>query len=90
MCVESTEKSPTVYCAIERQAHHRTVVDLERKPLPETPAEMATAKEKMAYRLKTPEGHSHYKKRKETIGPAFGIITSRLGFRQFLMRGLEK
>ena len=44
----------------------------------------------MAYRLKTPEGHSQYKKRKETIEPAFGIIKSRLGFRQFLMRGIEK
>ena len=79
-----------MYCAIERQSHHRTVGDLELKPLPEVPAETATVKERMAYRLKTPEGHGQYKKRKETIEPAFGIIKSRLGFRQFLMRGLEK
>jgi len=88
--IESAVEAPTVFCAIGRQSHHRTVADLERKPLPETPAETAPAKEKMAYRLKTPEGHSQYKKRKETIEPAFGIIKSRLGFRQFLMRGLEK
>lgn len=88
--IEGTERAPTVYCAIERQSHHRTVADLERKPLPEVPAETATIKEKMEHRLKTPEGHGQYKKRKETIEPAFGIIKSRLGFRQFLMRGIEK
>ena len=88
--IEAMEGAPTVYCAIERQSHHRTVGDLELKPLPEVPAETATVKERMAYRLKTPEGHGQYKKRKETIEPAFGIIKSRLGFRQFLMRGLEK
>ena len=88
--IESAEEAPMVYCAIERLGHHRTVADLERKALPEAPAESATVKEKMAYRLKTPEGHCQYKKRKETIEPAFGIIKSRLGFRQFLMRGLEK
>jgi len=88
--IEDSGKGPTVYCALERQSHHRTVRDLERKPLPEAPAATATVKEKMAHRLKTAEGHSQYKKRKETIEPAFGIIKSRLGFRQFLMRGLEK
>ena len=88
--IESAKEAPTVYCALERQGHHRTVADLERKTLPVAPAETATVKEKMAYRLKTPEGHGQYKKRKETIEPAFGIIKSRLGFRQFLMRGIEK
>lgn len=88
--IEGAEEAPMIYCAIERLGHHRTVSDLERKELPEAPAETATVKEKMAYRLKTPEGHSQYKKRKETIEPAFGIIKSSLGFRQFLMRGIEK
>ena len=88
--IEGAEEAPMVYCAIERQPHHRTVGDLEVRQLPEAPAETATAKEKMAYRLKTPEGHCQYKKRKETIEPAFGIIKAGLGFRQFLMRGLEK
>lgn len=44
----------------------------------------------MAYRLKTATGRNIYKKHKETIEPAFGIIKSILGFDQFLMRGLEK
>ena len=88
--IESAEEAPMIYCAIERAGHHRTVADLERKALPDAPAETATLKEKMAYRLKTPEGHCQYKKRKQTIEPGFGIIKSGLGFRQFLMRGLEK
>lgn len=44
----------------------------------------------MAYRLKTTKGHLSYKRRNETIEPAFGIIKSALGFPQYLMRGLEK
>ena len=88
--IESADEAPVVDCAIGQQGQHRTVSDLERKDLPETPAETATAMERMTYRLKTPAGHSQYKKRKETIEPAFGIIKARLGFRQFLMRGIEK
>ena len=88
--IESTEEAPAVFCAIERQGHHRTVSDLKRKDLPAAPAEAATVKEKMAHRLKTRAGHGQYKKRKETIEPAFGIIKAQLGFRQFLMRGIEK
>ena len=44
----------------------------------------------MVHRLKTKEGKEKYKKRKETVEPVFGIIKSVLGFRQFLLRGLEK
>ncbi len=87
---EAEGKGPVVYCAMEKQGHHRTVEDLERKPEPEAPPETATVKERMAYRLKTATGRNIYKKRKETIEPAFGIIKSILGFDQFLMRGLEK
>ena len=52
-----------VYCALKRVGHHRTVANLERKALPDAPAETATVKEKMAYRLRTEEGHRQYKKR---------------------------
>jgi wobble nucleotide-excising tRNase len=50
----------------------------------------ATEKEKMARKLKSAEGKKIYKKRKETVEPVFGIIKQALGFRQFLLRGLEK
>src|SRR5215213_8408009 len=43
----------------------------------------------MAHRLKTPEGRKLYALRKHTPEPVFGIIKSALGFRQFLLRGLD-
>ena len=88
--VEAKGTGPVVYCAVEKQFHHQSVSDLERKPEPEVPPNTASLQEKMAYRVKTTEGRKHYKKRKETIEPAFGIIKAAMGFRQFLLRGLDK
>lgn len=47
------------------------------------------SKEKMRTRLKTQQGQKIYSKRKTTVEPVFGIIKRVMGFRQFLMRGLE-
>jgi len=88
--VENNGEGPMVYCAVEKQGHHRTVEDLLMKPEPSPPNENASVKEVMAYRLKTAEGRKKYKERKETVEPVFGIIKSVLGFRQFLLRGLDK
>ena len=44
----------------------------------------------MRYRLGTEAGRALYAKRKSTIEPTFGIIKHVLGFRQFLLRGLDK
>jgi len=43
--------------------------------------------EQMKERLKSGEGASIYKKRKQTVEPVFGIIKEILGFRRFLLRG---
>ena len=43
----------------------------------------------MAHRMQTPQGRALYALRKQTPEPVFGIIKSVLGFRQFLLRGLE-
>lgn len=88
--VENNNTKQTVYCAVKKQSHHRTVDDLLKKAEPEEPSTEASVKEKMAYRLKTQRGKMIYKKRKETVEPVFGIIKSVLGFRQFLLRGLDK
>lgn len=45
--------------------------------------------QKMAHRLKTPQGKKLYALRKQTPEPVFGIIKSMMGFRQFLLRGLD-
>jgi hypothetical protein len=83
-------QGPTVFCAVEKQEHHRSVEDIEKQePLEELPEE-ATAKQKMARRLETKQGKEVYKKRKETVEPVFGIIKAAMGFRQFMLRGLEE
>lgn len=48
------------------------------------------AAQKMRERLNTVSGREIYAKRKCTVEPVFGIIKAVLGFRQFLLRGLEK
>ena len=88
--VENDGKGPVVYCAVEKQGHHRSVEDILKKEEPLPPEDKASVKEKMAYRLKTREGRLEYKKRKETVEPVFGIIKSVMGFRQFLLRGIDK
>ena len=68
------DDGPMVYCAVEKQSHHRTVEDLLKKAEPVPPPDDAPVKEKMAFRLKTQAGRTVYKKRKETVEPVFGII----------------
>lgn len=74
--------------ATGREAHHPSLT--ERFVDAPAPPENPTAVEAMAYRLKTPEGKKLYALRKQVPEPVFGIIKSVMGFRQFLLRGLEQ
>lgn len=87
--VESNN-GPTVYAAVEKTGHHRTIADLVAPPEPETPTAGPIDREAMRCRLRTATGRAAYKKRKETVEPVFGIIKSVMGFRRFLLRGLRK
>jgi len=80
----------TVYAAVEKQSHHKTVADLLPQPEPAAPGPEASAKEVMAHRLKTETGKALYKLRKQTVEPVFGIIKEVMGFRRFLLRGRAK
>jgi hypothetical protein len=73
--------------ALGREGHHPSLSErfAGAPPAPQNP----TPVEAMAYRLQTPDGKALYAKRKCTPEPVFGIIKSALGFRQFLLRGLE-
>ena len=83
-------EGPEVFCAVEKGHHGKTVEDLKNKgPKGRPPANMS-GKEKMARKLKTKKGKEVYKKRKETVETVFGIIKSVMGFRQFMLRGIEK
>ena len=46
--------------------------------------------DKMRQKLSTPEGKKIYGKRKITVEPVFGNLSQNLGFREFLLRGVEK
>jgi hypothetical protein len=40
--------------------------------------------------MRTQKGREKYRLRQQTVEPVFGIIKSVLGFRRFMLRGLEK
>ena len=50
----------------------------------------ATAQERMAAKVRTPEGQALYARRKVIVEPVFGQSKEARGFRRFLLRGLEK
>ena len=52
-------------------------------------ADDASPVETMKHKRKTRNGRAAYALRKQTVEPVFGIIKSVMGFRQFLLRGLE-
>lgn len=83
--LEAREVEP--YIATGRQRHHQSWQALFGQAL-EEPLEDASAKEKMAYKLKTELGKAIYRLRKCTVEPVLGIVQAVLGFRQFLLRGL--
>jgi len=87
---EGEREGPEVFCAVEKGHHGKTVKDLKSKGPKGRPAANLSAKEKMARKLKTKRGKKIYKKRKETVETVFGIIKSVMGFRQFMLRGIEK
>jgi transposase len=85
-----TRGGPTVYAALEKHSHHKSLADLLPRPEPAAPGPHASAKEIMAHRLKTAAGQALYKLRKQTVEPVFGIIKEVMGFRRFRLRGRKK
>jgi transposase len=73
--------------ALGREAHHPSLD--QRFAAAPPPPENPTPVQAMAHRLQTPQGRALYALRKQTPEPVFGIIKSVLGFRQFLLRGLD-
>jgi transposase len=74
--------------AMGREAHHPTLAErfAEDPAAPENP----TPVEAMRHRLQTKAGKKRYALRKQTPEPVFGIIKAVIGFRQFMLRGLNK
>jgi len=74
------------YIATGRDGHHPSWQQ-RFAALPDPPAADASARVKMAYKLKTALGKAIYGLRKCTVEPVIGIIKEVLGFRQFSLRG---
>jgi len=85
--IECTQRKITPYIASGRDGHNKSLEKRFMKPPPlhDTANPVAV----MKHRLKTQEGKALYAKRKSTVEPVFGIIKHVLGFRQFLLRGLD-
>ncbi len=74
--------------AQKREKHHPSPCERFSEPTPLS--EEATDAERVSHYLKTQEGKKLYAKRKSTVEPVFGIMKSVMGFRQFMLRGIEK
>jgi transposase len=85
MLCAATQIDPMI--AQGRQSHYPPLSERLAKapPAPRNP----TPLEAMNHHLQTPEGKKLYALRKQTPEPVFGIIKSVMGFRQFLLRGLD-
>ena len=74
------------YVATERQKHGEYKEPCPRGPLPKG----ATRVDRMRRKLKTKAGKAVYAARKAIVEPVFGQIKQARGFRQFLLRGIDK
>ena len=70
------------YIATGREKHHTSEAEASDAP--------ATAQERMAAKVRTPDGKAFYARRKVIVEPVFGQIKEVRGFRRFLLRGLAK
>jgi hypothetical protein len=74
------------FVATEKQKHGERRVPCKRGPLPKN----ASRVERMQRKLETKVGAAVYALRKTIVEPVFGQIKQARGFRQFLLRGIEK
>ena len=74
------------FVAPEQTRHGRVVPPAPRGRIPR----QLSPKDRMRRKLQTRRGRQRYALRMETVEPVFGQAMQGRGFRQFLLRGLEK
>jgi len=82
-----------VYCSVHREdAHSERRHDFRPKEQTGRPVKKVKDPRLIAMKekLQTEEGKALYAKRNHTVETAFGIIKEVMGFRRFMLRGLEK
>ena len=83
---ENPERRVDGYIATERQKHDEYKESCPKGPLPKE----ATRVDRMRRKLRTKAGKAVYAARKAIVEPVFGQIKQARGFRQFLLRGIDK
>lgn len=85
-CEPNAERRIEGFIATERQRHDEYKQPCPKGPLPKG----ATRVDRMRRKLKTKAGKAVYAARKAIVEPVFGQIKQARGFRQFLLRGIDK
>jgi len=88
-----TEKEIEVYCSVHREdAHSERNYDYRPPKATERPRRQVKDPRlvEMREKLQTSEGKEIYSRRNHTVETAFGIIKEAMGFRGFLLRGVDK
>jgi hypothetical protein len=67
--------------ATGRQRHHAPEAEVSAAP--------TNAKERMAAKVRTPEGRALYARRQVIVAPVCGQSKEARGFRRFVLRGLD-
>jgi transposase len=85
------QRGVDVYVAVTREQNRDTNRFNLRRPY-DKPQRMISTPivQSMRAKMDTQEARAMYRKRQQSVEPAFGIIKSVMGFRQFLLRGLAK
>lgn len=91
--IEQLESQVDLYVAVNRQDNHeQRRHDYRPREAQSKPGKAPTNPHllRMQEKLRTDEGRRQYRKRKQSVEPVFGIIKSVMGFRRFMLRGIEK
>jgi hypothetical protein len=83
---KAAKKKIDLYVAAEKTKHNQPAQPALCGRIPKS----ATLVERMKRKLKTKAGRAIYARRKTIVEPVFGQIKQAQGFRQFLLRGVEK
>lgn len=82
----AAKKKVDLYVATGKQKHNQLQQPCPRGRIPKS----ATLVDRMKRKLATAAGRAIYARRKTIVEPVFGQIKQAQGFRQFLLRGVEK
>jgi transposase len=83
---KAAKKKVDLYVATGKQKHNQSAPGSPRGRIPKS----ATLVERMKRKLMTKAGQAIYARRKTIVEPVFGQIKQAQGFRQFLLRGVDK